>query len=115
MPPSIASFVLACPTAGSNWSVLAVIGSANRDPDVFDDADSFSISRPGAARHLSFSAGPHFCLGAGLARLEARIVVEMLGQRIRHPRLVSDPVLYGPNLNLRGPQQLDIEFEPLPA
>ncbi|MGH9269778.1 MAG: cytochrome P450 [Ilumatobacteraceae bacterium] len=54
--------------------VMLLYGSANRDADVFADADEFRLDRPPseARRHLAFGLGVHFCLGAALARLEAR-------------------------------------------
>jgi len=58
--------------------VTVSIAGANRDPRIFDDPDKFQIRRPNATRHLAFAHGPHFCLGAHLARLEARIAVATL-------------------------------------
>jgi cytochrome P450 len=57
--------------------VMAVIASGNRDPAVFDRPERFEIDRD-ASKHLAFGKGIHFCLGAGLARLEARIAVEQM-------------------------------------
>jgi cytochrome P450 len=69
--------------------VTVSIAGANRDPAVFEDPDRFDVRRPNAARHLAFAHGPHFCLGAHLARLEAQTAVQtMLG---RLPRLRLDP------------------------
>jgi cytochrome P450 len=58
--------------------VTVSIAGANRDPAVFPDPDRFDVRRPNAIRHLAFAHGPHFCLGAHLARLEARIAVATL-------------------------------------
>ena len=58
--------------------VTVSIAGANRDPVVFADPDRFDVRRPNAGRHLAFAHGPHFCLGAHLARLEARIAVATL-------------------------------------
>ena len=67
-------------TAKAGDTVYLSIASANRDPDVFDDADTFDITRPaGRARISSLGVGAHFCLGAALARLE-------LGQPVHRRR-----------------------------
>jgi cytochrome P450 len=55
-------------------TVMVVVASANRDPDAFADAETFDLTRERAA-HLAFGHGIHFCLGAGLARLEAPIAL----------------------------------------
>ena len=62
-------------------AVITLIGGANRDPEVFQQPDQFRIDRPDSGRHLSFSLGIHHCLGASLARLEARIAIEELTRR----------------------------------
>jgi cytochrome P450 len=67
--------------------VTVSIAGANRDPRVFDDPDTFQIRRPNAGRHLAFAHGPHFCLGAHLARLEARIAVATLLDQLPQLRL----------------------------
>jgi cytochrome P450 len=90
--------------------VLMLIAAANRDPDVFDDPDRFDITRkPGG--HLAFAAGIHFCLGAGLARLESAVVLAAFAQRVLAPRLLGSSVEYKANFNLRGPARLDVGFE----
>jgi len=62
----------------------------------------------GAPNHLAFAAGPHFCLGAPLARLEATIAVRAFATRVSGP----DPsaLTYKPNINLRGPARLPVPF-----
>ena len=65
-------------------NLVLLLGSANRDPDAFDDPDRLDVARRGAA-HLSFGRGIHHCLGAPLARLEGRIAFEMLLERL--PRI----------------------------
>ncbi len=69
--------------------VTVSIAGANRDPAVFGEPDIFDVRRPNAGRHLAFAHGPHFCLGAHLARLEAQIAIETLLARL--PRLRLDP------------------------
>jgi cytochrome P450 family 144 len=53
-------------------------GAANRDPSHFNDPNTFRLDRPGGQAHISFGKGAHFCIGAALARLEARIVIGQL-------------------------------------
>jgi cytochrome P450 len=69
--------------------VIVSIAGANRDPEVFGDPDRYDIRRPNAARHLAFARGPHFCLGAHLARLEATTAAGELLARL--PGLRLDP------------------------
>jgi len=69
--------------------VTVSIAGANRDPAVFADPDVFDVRRANAGRHLAFAHGPHFCLGAHLARLEAQVAVGTLLARL--PRLRLDP------------------------
>ncbi len=69
--------------------VTVSIAGANRDPAVFGEPDVFDVLRPNAGRHLAFAHGPHFCLGAHLARLEAQVAIEILLARL--PRLRLDP------------------------
>lgn len=61
--------------------VVAWIGAANRDESHFARADAFDIHRPGNQQHLTFGAGPHFCLGAPLARLEANMALASFVKR----------------------------------
>ena len=68
--------------AGSRLVLLW--GAANRDPSHFDDANEFRLDRPGGKGHISFGKGAHFCVGAALARLEARIVIGELLERTTH-------------------------------
>jgi cytochrome P450 len=62
-------------------TVRVGLGAANRDPDAFPDPERFDIGRHMAVPPLSFGAGPHFCMGAALARFEARLAVESIADR----------------------------------
>jgi cytochrome P450 len=75
-------------TTHAGQPVVAWIGSANRDEAQFTNADVFDIART-PNRHIAFGIGPHFCLGAPLARLEARLALEALSARYRAIRRVS--------------------------
>jgi len=89
--------------------VLLLLAATGRDPDAFADPDTFDIRRS-AANHLAFAAGPHFCLGAPLARLEAAIALQEFAATLAKPELDPDALRYKPNLNLRGPDQLVVQF-----
>lgn len=65
----------------SGSRLLLLWGAANRDPAHFHDPNQFRLDRPGAKGHISFGRGAHFCVGAALARLEARIVLGRLIER----------------------------------
>jgi cytochrome P450 len=94
--------------------VLLLLAAAGRDPRAFADPDRFDIRR-NATGHLAFAAGPHFCLGAPLARLEAAIALESVARRMKAPRLNAGSLDYKPNLNLRGPDRLVVEFASISA
>ncbi len=98
---------------GPGDTVLMLLGAANRDPDVYPEPDRFDIGRVPAAGHLSFSAGPHFCLGAGLARLEVGIALTLFSTLVVRPRLRAGGVTYKPHLNLRGPARLLVDLDGL--
>nr|WP_239070298.1 cytochrome P450 [Amycolatopsis sp. SID8362] len=70
--------------------VTVSLTAANRDPAVFANPDVFDPSRPDLRKQLAFAHGPHFCLGADLARLEARIAVETVFDRLPGIALESD-------------------------
>jgi cytochrome P450 len=65
--------------------------SANRDPKVFPDPDKFDIGRR-QNRHIAFAAGPHFCLGAMLARQEAQAMFRAIITRLPRLELAEEPV-----------------------
>ena len=92
--------------------ILLNLAAANRQPDIFDPPDTFDIHRERANHHISFGKGIHFCLGAGLAKLEARTVLELLASRLPTLRLVEGQQLsYFPNITFRGPDKLHVEWD----
>jgi cytochrome P450 len=95
------------PSAGA--VLLLLLAATGRDPAAFAEPDSFDITRE-RREHLAFAAGPHFCLGAPLARLEATIAVRAMATRLVRPELDEQALAYKPNVNLRGPERMIIRF-----
>jgi cytochrome P450 len=92
--------------------VLAMIGAANRDPRYFRDPRRFDITRD-PNPHLAFGHGVHFCLGAPLARLEAKIALTELLTRLQNFELATDePWPPRSGLHVHGPSRLPIRFQP---
>ncbi|MBT2676735.1 cytochrome P450 [Streptomyces sp. ISL-14] len=103
---------LAGRTITEGQTVLLVCGAANRDPAVFPDPHVLDFERPGG-RHMAFGHGPHFCLGAALARLEGAIALEALLTRLPALRLDDTAPQWQRSLNFRGLTRLDVAFTPL--
>ncbi len=72
--------------------VVLVLAGANRDPQVFDDPYRFDVTRENANKHLSFSGGRHFCLGAALARAETEVGLKSLFDRFPHLRSAGEGI-----------------------
>jgi cytochrome P450 len=92
-------------------AVLALLGGANRDPEVFADPDVFDVTRANARDHLAFSRGLHHCLGSGLARLEGEVGFRLLFERFPGLRLHGDPVRR-PGAVLRGWSSVPVRTGP---
>jgi cytochrome P450 len=90
-------------------AALVLLGAANRDPAVFVEPDRLDLARENV-RHLSFGLGTHFCLGAGLARLEARTAFRALLARFPRLSLATDAPEYRPNPFLRGLRSLPVRL-----
>ena len=88
-------------------NIVVLLGAANRDPDVFDRPDKLDVGR-GDRSHLSFGRGIHHCLGAPLARLEGRIVLEMLLERFSQISLRSERPRFRNSVVLRGLESLPL-------
>jgi cytochrome P450 len=91
-------------------TVLLLLGSANRDAEAFPDPDRFDVGR-NPQGHLSFGVGIHFCLGASLARLEARVALEELLARFARLERTSAQVEHIDSFLLRGLHRLPLRFD----
>jgi cytochrome P450 len=102
---ALADLAVGAVTVRAGEILTLLIGSANRDPSRFEHPDRLDIRRSDL-HHLSFAAGPHYCLGAALARVEAEIAFTTLVRRFPDLRLVSEDVTWRQNAVLRGVQTL---------
>jgi cytochrome P450 len=91
--------------------VLAMIGSANRDPSRFQDVDRFDITRD-PNPHLAFGHGLHFCIGAPLSRLEARVALSIFLERVKSfERASLEPWEPRRAIHVHGPTHLPLRLE----
>ena len=93
-------------------SVVTLLGAANRDPDRFAAPDRLDVRR-GDRNHLAFGRGIHHCLGAPLARLEGRVVLEALVERFASLRLLEDRPAFRSSVVLRGLVSLPVAAVPV--
>ena len=92
-------------------NIVLLIGSANRDPAAFDEPDRLDVGRAEGS-HISFGRGIHHCIGAPLARLEGRIVLEVLLERFASMRLLTERPVYRGGVVLRGLESLPVAAVP---
>jgi cytochrome P450 len=85
--------------------LVLLFAAGNRDPARFANPDRFDPDRADN-HHLSFGAGPHYCLGAPLATLEGEAALVAFAKKLVDPRLLEDPPPYRPGASLRGPEHL---------
>ncbi len=90
-------------------SVVTLLGAANRDPEIFDRPETLDVDRS-PNPHVAFGNGPHFCLGAQLSRLEARVAIPALVRRFPHMKLVDDEPDWRPTAVLRGLNSLVVRL-----
>jgi len=87
--------------------MMLLLAAAHRDPAACERSDEFDPDRE-TIRHLGFAKGPHFCLGAPLARLEAGVALSKLTARFPHAQMAGEPQ-YKPNVTLRGLASLEVK------
>ena len=97
-----------CPVK-QGYSVLLPFPAANRDPDVFENADTVIIDRE-VNRHVAFGLGIHRCLGSNLARLELRLAVEVFINRFPKFELADPSAVTWSLGQVRGPRKLPVRI-----
>jgi cytochrome P450 len=91
--------------------VVLMLGGANRDPVTFPEPERFDVTRANAGEHLAFSSGIHYCLGAGLARMEGEVALRALFERF--PDLTpAGPPHRRPTRTLRGWDAMPVTLQP---
>jgi cytochrome P450 len=91
------------------WTVLCMLGAANRDPKQFKDPNRLDLKRLNN-QHLAFSAGLHFCIGAQLARLEGQVALQSLVQRFPKMKLAGPRPEWASTFGLRGLKSLSVNI-----
>jgi len=91
--------------------LILMYPAANRDPRVFTDPDSLDVQR-NPNPHLAFGFGPHFCMGASLARLELRVMFGELLRRLPDIHLAGDPTPRRASNFISGPEAMPVAFTP---
>jgi cytochrome P450 len=106
---TIKDFTIGGVTCPAGSKLMFNIGAANHDHEVFENAEEFDIRRDKAelAKHIAFGGGRHFCLGANLARLEARIALEQLVARCSSVEVTGEPKRFY-SANVRGYASLPV-------
>jgi cytochrome P450 len=96
--------------------LLLWLAASGRDASVFPEPETFDLRRSNASKALAFGRGIHYCLGAALGKLEARLALEALTRRFPRLRLVEGQALsFHPNISFRGPQALWVQATQRPA
>ncbi len=99
-------------TLPAGTQVFLSLAAANHDPRVFEHPELYDIDRADSAQHIAFGRGIHICLGRLLAKLEIRLVLETLIEKVPSLRLMLGQKLsYYPNFSFRGPATLYLEWD----
>ena len=96
----------------ANAQIDLCMGSANRDESRWTDANTFDIRRPRQA-HIAFAGGIHMCLGMHLARLETRVMLNSLLDRVENLALMPDDDTRIVGVTFRSPNKLPVTFTPV--
>ncbi|MBP2049737.1 cytochrome P450 [Streptomyces griseochromogenes] len=89
--------------------VMLLFGAAGRDPERYPDPDRLDVTRTGT-KTLAFSGGPHYCLGAGLGKMETAIVLTELLRRYSKIELTGEDLVWRPNVSFRGLRELPLRL-----
>ena len=89
------------------WTILCMLGAANRDPKQFEEPNQLNLKRLNN-QHLAFGAGPHFCIGSQLARLEAQVALSNLLRRFPEMKLIGPRPEWASTFGLRGLKDLPV-------
>jgi cytochrome P450 len=92
--------------------IMFALGSANRDERHWERPDEFVLGRPNLGDHVAFGFGEHYCAGAFLGRLEARVAVQAVLERLPNLRLAADERATMVGLAFRSPDHLPVRFDP---
>jgi cytochrome P450 len=95
-------------TLPSGMYLNLMLGAANRDPQKFANPDTLDITRSNSDKQVAFASGPHYCLGAPLARLEAQVFFERLAAMYPNFRVPEQPLQYRHNFTVRGLTSLEV-------
>jgi len=92
-------------------TLQCMLGAANRDPQTFHAPNQFDITRNNAKDHLAFANGRHFCIGAGLARLEAQVALKILFERLPNLQFATDAPAAPQGYEFRACPSLQLRWE----
>jgi cytochrome P450 len=95
----------------ANTALIFGNSTAGRDPEGFEDGETFDPERNHVNRHVAFGRGAHICLGQHMAKIQIAEGIHLMAQRIRNPRLAGE-VEWRPFLGVWGLETLPIEFDP---